>query len=268
MSVYLDSVTSGVTMKPIRAVIVGHPGVGKTTLAAGSASPIFQTVEDGLGLIDAACLPMPQTFSEVIGQYKELEFESHPYKSLVVDAVDGIEPMIYKEICDEDGKDAIADIAWNKGYVRADVRWVTYFQSLDRLRRKGMNIILISHAKSEYYDDPTVGSYVRYEPNLHKRTVPLLTKWSDVIGFLDMERSVVDRGDADKRHSVRTSMASGSRFLHLCDTGSFIAKNRFNLPESLEIPLNGWPVLRDALAVAFKENGKPKKKKKTKQEAA
>lgn len=271
MATFLNQVSSGVRRKPVRLVVHGHPGAGKTLFASGAAGAIFQTTEDGLGLIDAVAMPKPTSFDEAMAQLVELATEKHEYKTLVVDAVDGIEPLVFAKVCEEGGKPDIASFGFNKGYVAADSLWVRYFQALDGLRAaKAMNIVLISHSQAVHYDDPTTGTYVRWEPSLHRRTVPLLTKWSDVIGFLDHERMVVDKGDTDGGRSVRTSRATGSRFLHLTDTGSFIAKNRFGLPAELEIPLeNGWQVFREALAAAYKAaGGTTKTKTKTKQEAA
>ena len=268
MSSFLSRVTSGVAPKPVRFAVHGHPGSGKTLLASGAPGCIFQTVEDGMGLIDAAQLPAPSSFSEAIAQIGELISEDHEYRSLVVDAIDGIEPLIFREICEAGGKESIADFGFNKGYVQADSYWVRYFKALDELRaQRSMHIVVISHSAAVHYDDPTTGTYVRWEPNLHKRTVPLLTKWADVIGFLDLEKTVVDRGDADKNRAVRTAMASGSRFLNLTETGSFIAKNRFGLKPQLEIPLeNGWSVFGDALKAAYEKAAGTTNQKK--QEAA
>ena len=255
MSSFLSRVTSGVAPKPVRFAVHGHPGSGKTLLASGAPGCIFQTVEDGMGLIDAAQLPAPSSFSEAIAQIGELISEDHEYRSLVVDAIDGIEPLIFREICEAGGKESIADFGFNKGYVQADSYWVRYFKALDELRaQRSMHIVVISHSAAVHYDDPTTGTYVRWEPNLHKRTVPLLTKWADLIGFLAPMRSARDEGDDTKNRTVRVATNSRQRFLHVSDDGRYIAKNRFGLTEPIEIPqTDGWSALSQAVAAQFAE---------------
>tara|TARA_Y100001973_G_C5171840_1_gene319543 strand:+ start:564 stop:1367 length:804 start_codon:yes stop_codon:yes gene_type:complete len=257
MASHLSRVAKGGAMKPIRALIHGHPGTGKTTFAVGSPKPIFIDTEGGLGLLSADAFPAPQSFDEVMDQVLELTNEDHDYRTLVIDAVDGIEPMLFEKVCADGGKSAIADFGFNKGYVQADALWVEFFKRLDNLRTaKAMNIMLLSHSQAAHYDDPTVGTYVRWEPNLHKRTVPLLTKWSDLIAFMDMERIALDKGEPDKNRSVRTTRTTGSRFLHVEGDGSFIAKNRFGLSGAIPIPAeNGWSVLAEQLKAAYGQRG-------------
>jgi len=270
MTNYLNRVATGVTPRPLRVVITGHPGSGKTTLATGAPKCLVMPIEEGLGITGATALPAPKSFDDVIGQLIELSKEDHDFGTLVVDAIDGIEPFIFENIVAEAKPTkagpikTVADIGFNKGYVEADAYWVRLFKALDYLRaEKNMNIVVISHVATVYYDDPTLGSYFRFEPNLHKRTVPFLTKWADVIGYLDIERTLTEKGS--DRRTITTAMASQTRWLHITDQGPFIAKNRFGISGPLEIPVeNGWTVLRNEVAAAYK----PKAPKKTKKKEA
>ncbi len=274
MTNFLNRVTTGVTMRPLRVTITGHPGSGKTTLGSGSPNCVVMPVEEGLGLTGATALPTPKSFDDVIGQLIELAKEDHGFGSIVIDAIDGIEPFIFEDIVanakpTKSGPiNSIAEIGFNKGYVEADAYWVRFFKALDYLRaEKNMNIIVISHVATVHYDDPTLGSYFRFEPNLHKRTVPFLTKWADIIGYLDIERTLTEKGT--DRRSITTSMASQTRWLHVTDQGPFIAKNRYGIAGPLEIPAeNGWTVLRNEVAAAFKAKATAPKKKTAKKKEA
>ena len=266
MTNYLNRVTTGVTPRPLRVVVIGAPGIGKTTFGASAPKCVVMPVEEGLGITGADALPAPKSFDDVIGQLMELAKEPHDFKTLVVDAIDGIEPYIFENIV-ADAKPtksgpikSIADIGFNKGYVEADTHWVRLFSGFDYLRaERDMNIIVISHVQTVYYDDPTLGSFFRFEPNLHKRAVPFLTKWSDLIAFMDTERTLTDKGD--ERRSITTAMSSQTRFLHVTDSGPFIAKNRFGIAGPLKIPAeDGWSVLRNEVAAAYKAKAAPKKK--------
>ena len=274
MTSYLNRVTTGVTMRPLRVVITGHPGSGKTLLATGTPNCVVMPVEEGLGITGATALPTPKSFDDVIGQLIELAKEDHGFGTLAIDAIDGIEPFVFESIVAEAKPTKagpiknIAEIGFNKGYVEADSYWVRFFKALDYLRaEKGMNIVVISHVATVHYDDPTLGSYFRFEPNLHKRTVPFLTKWADIIGYLDIERTLTEKGS--DRRSITTSMASQTRWLHVTDQGPFIAKNRYGIAGPLEIPAeDGWSVLRNEVAAAFQAKATPKKKKAAKKKEA
>lgn len=274
MAKFLNRVTTGVTLQPLRFVVTGHPGSGKTTLGTSAPNCVVMPVEEGLGITGATALPTPKSFDDVIGQLIELAREDHDFKTLVVDAIDGIEPFIFESIVAEAKPTkagpikSIAEIGFNKGYVEADAYWVRFFKALDYLRaEKGMNIIVISHVATVHYDDPTLGSYFRFEPNLHKRTVPFLTKWADIIGYLDIERTLTEKGS--ERRSITTAMASQTRWLHITDQGPFIAKNRYGIAGPLEIPAeDGWSVLRNEVVAAFQAKTAPKKKTAKKQKEA
>ncbi len=64
-------------------------------------------------------------------------------------------------------------------------------------------------------------------------------------------------------------MASQTRWLHVTDQGPFIAKNRYGIAGPLEIPAeNGWTVLRNEVAAAFKAKATAPKKKTAKKKEA
>ena len=62
----LKNVTRGVVKKPLRVVVYGPPGVGKTTFASQAPNPIFLPVEDGTDFLDVARFPKPKTFDDVL----------------------------------------------------------------------------------------------------------------------------------------------------------------------------------------------------------
>ena len=253
---FLSRVSSGMQMRPLRGLLHGHPGNGKTTLAASFPKPVVLTTEDGLGLLDVDSLPMPDGYDELFAILQEIGSEDHEYRTLVVDAVDGIEPFIWQRVCAEQKAKDINDLPYSRGYMFADAHWARLFHMLDGIReQRKMNIVLISHSEAVTVDDPVNGSYVRWSPNIHKRAVKVLTKWCDLIGFLDIERFTDDKGDKAGKKTVRSTDATGRRYLHVEDAGGFIAKNRYALPQSkYEIPQHdGWGVLSAAIQATYAE---------------
>ena len=253
MSTMLSQVTSEPVIRPPRIVIHGPGGAGKTTFGAFAPDVLYMPAEDGEGILSYARLPRPLCFADVINSIAELVKEKHKFKSLVIDSVDHIEPLIWSQVCEDDGKGKtnVEQFGFGKGYVLADTHWLKLFRGLDMLREQGMTTIVLAHSATVNHDDPLVGTYSRTAPKLHKRAQALLYEWADVVGCLHIERIAVDRGEEGGR-TTRTAQASGQRVLQLEDNGALVAKNRYSLPASLRIPKGeGYQILRAEILKAL-----------------
>ena len=249
MGSILSQITDKPAIRPPRIVIHGKGGVGKTTFGASAPHAVILPVEDGEGILSVPHLPRPTSFEDVLNTLAELHNEKHDFKTLIVDAVDKIEPLVWQQVCDEGNKANIEAFGYAKGYVLADAPWIKFFQWLDALRNKGMTTIVISHNQTTTLDDPIIGSYIRTAPKLHKRANELLAEWADIVGCLDIERVAIDKGEG---RTTRTAQTTGQRILYLEDTGAVAAKNRYSLPPILQIPKqDGYAVLRAEVAKAL-----------------
>ena len=269
MGSILSQVSDKPTIRPPRIVIHGKGGVGKTTFGASAPSPVLMPIEDGEGILSVPHLPRPGSFEDVLYALAELHNEKHGFKSLVIDAIDKIEPMVWESVYADSKWDNIEAYGggYGKGYKVADQSWVKFFKWLDALRTKGMTTIVISHNHTKNFEDPIVGAHFRTAPKLHERANALLYEWADVVGCLDIERMAKDKG-ADAR-TTRTAQTTGQRILYLEDTGAVAAKNRYSLPPTLMIPKeNGYAVLRAEVAKALGIDTKAKPAAVAKKEAA
>ena len=270
MANFLSRTTSGVQANALAVLIYGGEKHGKTQLVSSVPNILMQPLEEGRGLLTTEALPQPKDFDEALAQVIEVATEEHEFKALGVDSISILEEMARNKVATENGKESIGDLAHGKGYVVTESLMAKYIAALQACRRKGMNVFVIAHAKIEFYQDPILGEYQRMEPAVHKRIKDMWTRWADIIGFLEIEKMAIDKGE-DANRAVRTSMVTGSRFLNLQENGSFIAGNRFGLPSQIEIPSeNGWAVVREKLLSNFKKakEGTTKPKTKTKKEAA
>lgn len=251
MSTMLSQVTDTPTIRPPRIVIHGKGGAGKTTFGASAPGAILMPIEDGDGLLTVSRLPRPRGFVDVLNQMAELCNEEHAYRTLVVDTADHLEPLVWDYVCelDDKGKDNIEAFGYGKGYKMADNHWLRFFRGLDVLREKGMTIIVLAHNHTKIIEDPVIGPHTRTTPKLHDRANALLYEWADVVGCMDIERGVVERGEGRK---TRTAQTTGQRILTLEDTGAVLAKNRFGLPQTLLIPHeDSYAALRNVIAEAL-----------------
>ena len=117
----LSKVTKGKLKRPKIVLIFGVDGCGKSTFGSQAPNPIFIGAEEGTSHLDVSRFPQPKKWADVINSMTSLKTEAHDYKTLVVDSLDWIEPILHKEICLEYGVNSIEKAAggYGKGYAEA-----------------------------------------------------------------------------------------------------------------------------------------------------
>ena len=262
MAVSLKDIKTGVVKKPVRGLIYGTPGIGKSTFAANCPSPIFITTEDGLGMLDVPHLPTPETIRDFKEQVQLLLQEDHQYRTLIVDTADNldlnlVQPAVFNEFSDTCRN--FAEIPYGKGYKRAAEYFAGIVKLMDRLRNeKNMNVFFISHSLIRRHEPAGSEGYDRYEPDMHKHTRDVLVDWADVVGFANYEVTLkkVDAKFQDRKVGVGV----GTRMLYLEERPHHMAKNRYSMP--YEIPFEAeefWKLLEDKVSSGLKKNEQKKK---------
>lgn len=238
----MQQVTKGKIQRPLCVLIYGPDGVGKTTVGAQAPEPIFLGPELGNANLDVARFPTPKHWSDILNTVKGLTNEAHDYKTLVIDSLDWIEPLLFRSICDDYNAKTIELAAggYGKGYVEAFNRWGTLKDQLEHLRgTRGMNIALIAHSEVVNFMDPqTQIAYQRYELKLHKRSSALWREYVDAVLFANYETFTRKEGNAVQAYS------DGARVMHTERRPGWDAKNRFGLPLKLDL---SWDSLVEAI---------------------
>jgi len=242
----LKSVITGVRARPHFVMIYGVDGVGKSTFGADAPSPIFLGPEDGLGMIDAPHFPTPKTWSDVKAAVETLIVEDHDYKTLVIDSIDWIEPLLWAFLIKEDGCKSIEQVAggFGKGYVQAREHWQEFIRSLQRLRRK-MNIVVVAHCLIKTTEDPYEGErYDRYLVKMNDKAADLWREAVDCVFFANFQTSFSKEKGARKARA----QGDGKRVMFTERRPAFDAKNRFDLPFEMEL---SWKEFADRAASAL-----------------
>jgi len=235
MAISLAQLTRANTPKPPRILIHGVAGVGKTTFAAEASKPVFVQTEDGLGTIPAASFPLARTFEEVLESLASLYTEDHDFKTVVIDSVDWLEPLVWGKACRDNGWGSIEDAGYGKGYVAALSLWRQYIDGLNALRDdRGMTVVQIAHTDIKRFDSPEHDPYDRYVIKLHTRAAALMQEHSDIVLFANYRISTV-KADVGFNKKVNRAMGSGERVIHTAERPAFLAKNRYGLPETLPL---------------------------------
>lgn len=221
--------------KPPRIIIHGEAGCGKTTFAACAPDVVFIQTEDGLGNLDATTFPLATTFDEVMQALQSLYTDEHPFKTLAIDSLDWLEPLVWAKTCQINHVTSLEQLPYGRGYVEAQAVWRSFFDGITALRdTRGMTIVMIAHSQIIRVEDPTLPAYDRHGLKLHKRAAALAEEFADIVLYAATQTNTVteDSGFNNKRTRATTT---GERIMHSVGQPSFLAKSRFPLPSPMPL---------------------------------
>lgn len=239
----LSSIHRGTRAAPDRILLVGVEGVGKSTFGADAPDPVFIAAEDGIRHLDVASFPEPKVYQDVLDAVAELTAGEHAFKTLVVDTVDWLEPLIADAVCAKNNWENPETPGYGKGWVAIAGEWRRWLLQLDRLREaRGMEIILLAHATMRTVPNPLGPDYARFEGKLNKSALALVKEWTDCNLFATHEEYVAKaRGEMRAKATV-----TGKRIIHTVRSAGWDAKNRHGLPEELPLDYAAYAEARAA----------------------
>src|SRR5262245_32601125 len=240
----LSTISRGKRPRHIFTLIYGTSGVGKSFWASQAPNPIFVTTEKGTEQLDVARFPQVESIGELMAQVRALSTEKHEFKSVVLDSLDWVEPLIWKAVCDEGKVDSIEQFAggYGKGYVRALDLWRTLLRELSVLNEK-MHVLLIGHAQIKSFQDPELPTaYDRYQLKINDKAAALVREAADAVLFARFETELI------KTNGKTRAYGEGVRVMYCESRPGWDAKNRFNLP--FVLPLD-WKVFGDAIRAFY-----------------
>ena len=242
MAFDLKSIRKNDAMAAPRIMVYGVEGIGKSTFGAGAPNPIYILTEDGLGSLKVDHFPLATSFQDVMDAIATLYKENNAFETVVIDSLDWLEAIIQREI--EQKYDA-KDLAYGKGSLIAAEKWREILDGLNALRNdKGMAIILIAHTTIKRFDSPEVEPYDRYQPKLQERSNAVVREWADAVLFANY-KTIVKKDDVGFNQTNNRGISTGERLLFTSERPAYMAKNRYNMPES--IPLS-WDAFAEAIS--------------------
>ena len=228
----LGSVVSGRQEHPVRVLLYGPEGVGKSTFGAGAPAPIFLGAEEGTSQLDVTRFPQPESWQDALDAVDTLTNEKHDYKTLVIDTLDWLEPVLWDWMSRRDKQTNIEAYGYGKGYQAAIDEWRIFLSALERLRKtKPMHVVMLAHSWIKGFKNPTGDDYDRYELKIHSKAGGLLKEWSDAVLFATYETFV----HKDERKRVRGVDNNGARIVYTQRRAAYDAKNRYSLPETMPL---------------------------------
>lgn len=230
---------------PLKAVVYGVGGVGKTSFCATFPKPVLLPIEMGASAIDIDSFPQATTYAQIVEAINALHGE-HDFKTLVVDSLDWLEPLVWQATCAEHNKQSIEAFGYGKGYLEADKNWRFLMAGFDSLRARGINIVCIAHSAVVKVEPPDADPYDRWTMKLHKRAGGLWHEWADLVAFVKYRVNVVATANEKTR-----GIGTGERVIHTTERPAWDAKNRWSLPDSIDIGHDkSWSAFHTALNTA------------------
>jgi hypothetical protein len=226
-------ITRGKVAGPVRAVLYGTEGIGKSTLAAQWPDPLILDTEDGTGQIDCArvvchdCVNLESAMLDIAG-------DPQGFKTVVIDSVDWMERQVIDHVCKKAGKRSIEDFGFGKGYVMLAEYVGRILGVADQLIAAGLHVLFVGHAKVVRTSPPDeTDGYDRYELKLTKHSSPIVKEWCDLLLFANYRMKLVEGTDGRKK-----GLGGKERILYAERSAAWDAKNRFGLPESFPMTID------------------------------
>lgn len=247
------------TSKPPRILIYGPQKIGKSSFGALADRPIFIQAEDGLDKIkdehDIGAFKLSKNFENIMTNLQALAEEDHKYKTVVVDSLDWMEPLVWQHLIklrpfNEKGRkiESIEDYGYGKGYSESLSIWQEYIDALNYLRdERGMTVIQIAHAQIRKFENPETDIYDRYELKLNKAAAAKMMEHSDIILFANYQVGTKKEEKNMSKDGRKRAVGTGERVLYTEERPAFMAGNRYSLPAEIPFTKDGsyWGVIAE-----------------------
>lgn len=207
-------------------------GWGKTTLMASSPNPvmILSPAETGYVTLGGAGRVADIPYIEVSTWQDLLSLlrnpELHQFDTVCVDTISGMYAMLAAEVLAKSFENNPSKYAmYGKGDKAACIEWMPIIPALESLK-KHCNILLASHSAVCSFKNPEDDNFNRYISAMANDAWAATKQWADAVLFGTFFTAVEDgKGKGGTK-----------RVLHTEHRASHDAKNRWGMPNMIQIP--------------------------------
>lgn len=220
------------TMKiePMKVLIYGVEGIGKTTFASKFPDPIFIDTEGSTGFINARKLPNPTSWPMLLDELEDIKSDPRG-KTLIIDTLDWAERLAKKYLMDKNKWAAIDSTNYGSRYVALSDEIGKLLNKLTEIKNLGINVVLTAHAETKKHELPDeMGQYDKYTLKLEKRDAGLAKEWADMILFFNYKTTIISDSKSNSKKAT-----GGQRVMYTTHNPAWDAKNRLGLPDELPI---------------------------------
>ena len=246
MTSLLENLQQGVKDRPPISVINGGPGVGKSnfvavqTVAAGK-KPIVLDSDNGLSEYSVDSIPFygvggdgDPTFDDLIDTLRDIIKKPGDYNVIALDSIDKFEAIIWDSVCKDLGIKSIEADGYGKGYNYAREKLRKLTGALSAMRDRGFEVMVTCHCQIKNVNQPHLDPYDQWAMRLHKHAAGDLFGWADAVLFAAFETKFLKK-DGGFGRTTQKAQASGRRILYTGNNPAVEAKNRFGLPDVIDM---------------------------------
>lgn len=125
-------------------LLYGEPKIGKSEACSRIPDALFIQTEAGLKNLEVYKTPLVETWEQFLDIAKEVSEGNHPYKTIVIDTLDGMYQLCAKSVCRKNGWEHESDLDYGKGYARVKMELM---RVLNKLAALPTGLILVGHSK-------------------------------------------------------------------------------------------------------------------------
>lgn len=231
-------IISGIQRKPLKVVLYGAEGIGKSTFAAQAPNPLFLDTEGSTVRMDVRRFEQPSSYTMLCQQIDYVIQNPGICSTLVLDTADWAERMVIKHVCDKNNWTSVESPGYGAGYRYVYEEFGRLLARLDKVADRGIHIIINAHAAMRKFEQPDqMGSYDRWELKLQNSSkcnvAAMVKEWADMVLFANYETFTVQ--NKDKKEKAQ----GGKRVMYTTHHPCWDAKNRFGLPEKMPFGFAG-----------------------------
>lgn len=225
------ALSGGMIAAPVKVVLYGPEGIGKSTFASQFPGAVFIDTEGSTRRMDVQRLPVPTSWAMLMDEVAEVAKGSVPCGTLVIDTADWAERLCISAVCGRFNLKGIEDFNYGKGYTYAKEEFAKLLDRLEEVIESGRNVVITAHSQIVHVEQPdAVGSYDRWTMKTSKQVAPLMREWSDMLLFANYKVLVEKSGTGT---NAKNKATGGRRVMYTTHHACWDAKNRFGLPEEL-----------------------------------
>lgn len=217
-------------IEPMKVLIYGVEGIGKTTFASKFPDPIFIDTEGSTGFINARKLPNPTSWTMLLDELEDIKSDPRG-KTLIIDTLDWAERLAKKYLMDKNKWAAIDSTNYGSRYVALSDEIGKLLNKLTEIKDLGINVVLTAHAETKKHELPDeMGQYDKYTLKLEKRDAGLAKEWADMILFFNYKTTIISDSKSNSKKAT-----GGQRVMYTTHKPAWDAKNRLGLSDELPI---------------------------------
>lgn len=213
--------------KPVKCVVYGPEGIGKSTFAAAFPDPLFIDTEGSTDLMDVKRFDRAPNWPTLLLQVQAVKQNPNVCRTLVLDTADWAERMCEDLVCRRGNQESIEGFGYGKGYTMVKEEFAKMLDLLTDVNGLGINIVITAHAIIRKFEKPEeMGAFDRYELKAGNKAgnqiAAILKEWADMVLFANYMETVVD---VDGKKKVQ----GGRRVMYTQHAPTWDAKNRYGL---------------------------------------